>query len=60
MTETRPYTSVWSDLANTEFSQGFIDAGGYRTRYLHAGDTSKPTLICCMASPATPRPTCGT
>ncbi len=45
MTETRPFTSVWSDLAQTEFSQGFIDAGGYRTRYLHAGDTSKPTLI---------------
>jgi len=45
MTETRPYTSVWSDLVQTEFSQGFIDAGGYRTRYLHAGDPSKPTLI---------------
>jgi 2-hydroxy-6-oxonona-2,4-dienedioate hydrolase len=45
MTETRPYTSVWSDLAATEFSQGFIDAGGYRTRYLHAGDPAKPTLI---------------
>ena len=45
MTETRPYTSVWSDLAQTEFSQGFMQAGPYRTRYLHAGDTSKPTLI---------------
>jgi len=45
MTETRPYTSVWSDLAATEFSQGFIDAGGYRTLYLHAGDPAKPTLI---------------
>ena len=44
MTE-RPYTSVWSDLAQTEFSQGFIQAGPYRTRYLHAGDSSKPTLI---------------
>ena len=42
---TRPYTSVWSDLAQTEFSQGFIQAGPYRTRYLHAGDSSKPTLI---------------
>jgi 2-hydroxy-6-oxonona-2,4-dienedioate hydrolase len=41
----RPYTSVWSDLNQVEFSQGFIDAGGYRTRYLHAGDPSKPTLI---------------
>lgn len=41
----RPYTSVWSDLTGTEFSQGFIDAGGYRTRYLHAGDATQPTLI---------------
>ena len=41
----RPYTSVWSDLTHTEFSQGFIQAGPYRTRYLHAGDSSKPTLI---------------
>ncbi|WP_448808473.1 alpha/beta fold hydrolase [Agromyces bauzanensis] len=44
MTE-RPYTSVWSDLNQVEFSQGFLDAGGYRTRYLHAGDSSKPTLV---------------
>jgi 2-hydroxy-6-oxonona-2,4-dienedioate hydrolase len=28
-----------------EFCQGFIQAGPYRTRYLHAGDESKPTLI---------------
>jgi 2-hydroxy-6-oxonona-2,4-dienedioate hydrolase len=41
----RPYTSVWSDLNQVEFSQGFIDAGGYRTRYLHAGDPGKPALI---------------
>lgn len=44
MTE-RPYTSVWSDLAQAQFSQGYIQAGPYRTRYLHAGDSSKPTLI---------------
>lgn len=44
MTE-RPYTSVWSDLNQVSFSQGFLDAGGYRTRYLHAGDDSKPALI---------------
>lgn len=41
----RPYTSVWSDLTGTEFSQGFVDADGYRTRYLHTGDESQPTLI---------------
>lgn len=39
------YTSVWSDLNQVEFSQGFINAGGYRTRYLHAGDSSKPPLV---------------
>jgi 2-hydroxy-6-oxonona-2,4-dienedioate hydrolase len=44
MTE-HPYTSVWSDLNQVEFSQGFLDAGGYRTRYLHAGDSSKPPLV---------------
>lgn len=41
----QPYTSVWSDLAQVEFSQGFLDAGGYRTRYLRAGDPSKPKLV---------------
>ena len=49
MTETsvspRPFTSVWSDLREVEFSQGFLQAGPYRTRYLHAGDPSKPTLV---------------
>ena len=24
---TRPYTSVWTDLAQVEFSQGFLQAG---------------------------------
>jgi 2-hydroxy-6-oxonona-2,4-dienedioate hydrolase len=41
----RPFTSVWSDLAAVEFSQGYLDAGGYRTRYLQAGDKSKPPLL---------------
>lgn len=40
-----PYTSVWSDLAQVEFSQGFLQAGPYRTRYLHAGDESRPLLL---------------
>jgi 2-hydroxy-6-oxonona-2,4-dienedioate hydrolase len=44
MTE-RPFTSVWSDLAQVPFSQGFIEHAGYRTRYLHTGDASKPTLL---------------
>lgn len=39
------FTSVWSDLNQVEFSQGFLQAGPYRTRYLHAGDDSKPLLL---------------
>jgi 2-hydroxy-6-oxonona-2,4-dienedioate hydrolase len=42
---TTRYTSVWSDLQQVEFSQGFLQAGPYRTRYLHAGGYSKPTLL---------------
>ncbi len=42
---TRSYTSVWNDLNQVEFSQGFLQAGPHRTRYLHAGDNSKPTLL---------------
>lgn len=42
---THDYTSVWSDLNQVEFSQGFLQAGPYRTRYLRAGDPSKPLLL---------------
>lgn len=42
---TRPFTSVWSDLNQVSFSQGFLQAGPYRTRYLHAGDPEKPLLL---------------
>ena len=45
MTITPAYTSTWSDLAALAFEQGFLEAGGHRTRYLHAGDTSQPTLF---------------
>lgn len=39
------FTSVWSDLNQVEFNQGFLQAGPYRTRYLHTGDDSKPLLL---------------
>jgi 2-hydroxy-6-oxonona-2,4-dienedioate hydrolase len=42
---TRPYASIWNDLNQVQFSQGFLQAGPYRTRYLHAGDRAKPTLL---------------
>jgi 2-hydroxy-6-oxonona-2,4-dienedioate hydrolase len=42
---TREFTSVWSDLNQVEFSQGFLTTPSLRTRYLHAGDDSKPLLL---------------
>jgi 2-hydroxy-6-oxonona-2,4-dienedioate hydrolase len=45
MSTTSSYTSVWDDLNQVEFSQGFIDDGKYRTRYLHSGSTDQPTLL---------------
>src|ERR1700747_3526268 len=39
------FESVWSDLQGVPFSQGYLDAGGVRTRYLRAGDPGKPLLV---------------
>ncbi len=39
------FESVWSDLQGVAFSQGYLDAGGVRTRYLHAGDPGNPALV---------------
>lgn len=39
------FNSVWSDLQGVPFSQGFVDVGDIRTRYLHTGDADKPGLI---------------
>ena len=39
------FESIWSDLQGVPFSQGYLDAGGVRTRYLHAGDSGKPVLV---------------
>ncbi|MDO5727321.1 MAG: alpha/beta hydrolase [Bowdeniella nasicola] len=44
-TTAHAYTSVWDDLAEVEFSQGYLQAGDYRTRYLHAGSDDKPLLL---------------
>lgn len=41
----QPYQSIWADLRGVSFSQGWIDAKGIQTRYLHAGDRQKPALI---------------
>jgi len=39
------YESIWSDLQGIPFSQGYLDAGGVRTRYLRAGDPGSPVLL---------------
>lgn len=39
------HRSFWTDLRAGSFSQGYLDAAGIRTRYLHAGEHGKPPLI---------------
>lgn len=39
------YRSIWTDLATTSFRQGYIDAGGLRTRYVQAGPADAPALL---------------
>lgn len=48
MAVTPVHESVWSDLQGVAFTQGYLDAGGVRTRYLHTGDAggeTKPALV---------------
>lgn len=37
--------SFWIDLRAGAFEQGYLTAGGYRTRFLHAGRQGQPPLI---------------
>ncbi len=39
------YSSVWSDLRKTTFQQGWLEAGGIRTRYLSSGTPDNPLLL---------------
>jgi 2-hydroxy-6-oxonona-2,4-dienedioate hydrolase len=39
------FESIWSDLQSVPFSQGYLDAGGVRTRFLRAGDPGNPVLM---------------
>ena len=47
MSTSRPanFSSVWSDLRAVPFQQGYLDAGGVRTRFLSAGSPDKPLLL---------------
>lgn len=39
------HRSIWADLRGGLFAQGYIDANGIRTRYLHSGDVERPPLV---------------
>lgn len=39
------FCSIWADLRGVAFSQGWMDAGGINTRYLHSGNPDNPNLI---------------
>lgn len=39
------YKSIWGELRNTSFTQGWIDCGGISTRYLTSGNPDKPPLL---------------
>jgi 2-hydroxy-6-oxonona-2,4-dienedioate hydrolase len=39
------FESIWSDLQGVAFEQGYLEAGGVRTRFLRAGDPGKPVLV---------------
>lgn len=39
------HESIWQDLTAVEFAQGYLDAGGTRTRYIRSGTDDKPMLI---------------
>lgn len=43
--QTPDYRSVWTHMHRVEFRQGWIDAGGIRTRYVEAGAPDAPVLI---------------
>ena len=39
------FRSIWSDLQGVAFEQAYVEAGGIRTRYLHAGKKGNPALV---------------
>ncbi|HQZ13035.1 MAG TPA: alpha/beta hydrolase [Devosia sp.] len=43
--EGQAFRSIWSSLRGVAFEQRWIDAGGVRTRVLHAGEAGKPVLV---------------
>ena len=45
MSKTDNFTSIWSALREVEFRQGFIDAGGVRTRFVESGSADAPAVV---------------
>ncbi len=45
MTAGYEHRSIWGHLMKLAFSQGYVDAGGVRTRYIEAGPKDAPALI---------------
>ena len=41
----RTYRSIWTELLATRFRQDWVDAGGIKTRFVQAGNESKPPLV---------------
>jgi 2-hydroxy-6-oxonona-2,4-dienedioate hydrolase len=39
------YRSYWTDLLGYSYTIGYLNAGGVRTRYLEAGDPTRPTVV---------------
>ncbi len=45
LVDTERYRSIWGHLLTVPFEQGYLDAGGVRTRYWAAGPVDAPVLI---------------
>lgn len=43
--EAEDHPSIWSALREIEFCQGFVDAGGVRTRYVESGAPDAPAVV---------------
>lgn len=39
------FTSTWADLRGVSFTQGFLNAGGIKTRFISSGSADKPLLL---------------
>ena len=44
-TDGQDYRSIWTELLDVSFTQGWLDAGGVSTRYVEAGPASAPAVL---------------